>query len=97
LDDAKAATVDEAPVKQAADAAAIAGISHRKKERKNEKKFQPNEKISEKNEATTEEELLVNREKVQLRSTLLRTVEKQRQNCKKTRAASERASKPSKA
>jgi hypothetical protein len=47
LDDAKAATVDEAPVKQAADAAAIAGISHRKKERKNEKKFQPNEKISE--------------------------------------------------
>jgi hypothetical protein len=37
LDDAKAATVDEAPVKQAADAAAIAGISHRKKERKTKK------------------------------------------------------------
>jgi hypothetical protein len=51
LDDAKAATVDEAPVKQAADAAAIAGISHRKKERKKRKKIQPTEKISEKNEA----------------------------------------------
>jgi hypothetical protein len=50
-----------------------------------------------KNEATTEEGLLVNREKVQLRSTLLTTVEKQIQNCKKTRSASERASKASKA
>jgi hypothetical protein len=48
LDDAKAATVDEAPVKQAADAAAIAGISHRKKERKNNFFFQPNEKNQEK-------------------------------------------------
>jgi hypothetical protein len=50
-------------------------------------------KISEKNEATAEEELLVNREKVQLRSTLLTTVEKQSQNSvrKHTLQASERA------
>jgi hypothetical protein len=48
LDDAKAATVDEAPVKQAADAAAIAGISHRKKERKNEKKFNQMKKYQKK-------------------------------------------------
>jgi hypothetical protein len=48
LDDAKAATVDEAPVKQAAEAAAIAGISHRKKERmkKYQKKMKQQQKKS---------------------------------------------------
>jgi hypothetical protein len=48
LDDAKAATVDEAPVKQAADAAAIAGISQERKKEKTKKSFNQMKKYQKK-------------------------------------------------